>query len=160
MTLTQKKLIDLFEYCPDSGLFVRRLDNKTMTSLNTGGFVFISIDQYPYTAHRLAWLYVYGEFPKGHLTHKDGDKTNNSINNLVLPGSPESLERTRQEFMEAQQAKTPEEMYQFRYNARLGKLLGAGYKIEGNHLVRSNGEDGKTYLLMYDRYIRDLLGEK
>ena len=42
----------------------------------------VSVDDTSYLAHRLAYLYVYGEMPEGKLDHKDQDKTNNAISNL------------------------------------------------------------------------------
>jgi hypothetical protein len=102
---------------------------------------------------------VYGEFPKKHITHKDGDKTNNSINNLVLSGSPEAIEKKRQQIITIMESETPEQAYERRYNLRLGKLTAVGYKIDGKHMVKQHSDDERTYLLMYDRYIRKSMGE-
>ncbi len=118
------------------------------------------IDGQLYLAHKMAWLYVYGKFPKKHITHIDGDKTNNSINNLVLSGSPEAIEKTRQQIITIMESETPEQTWQRRYNARLGKLLAVGYKVHGNHMVKRHSEHERTFLLMYDQYIRRSMGEK
>lgn len=46
------------------------------------GYTSIRIFGKKYMAHRLAWLYVYGELPASDLDHIDGVKTNNAISNL------------------------------------------------------------------------------
>ena len=157
--ITQNRLIELFEYSPKWGLFTRRADSRTMKSVNQQGAVTLYIDGQLYLAHKMAWLYVYGEFPKKHITHKDGDKTNNSIDNLVLSGSPEAIEKKRQQIITIMESETPEQAYERRYNARLGKLLAVGYRIQGKHMVKQHNEDERTYLLMYDRYVRKAMGE-
>lgn len=43
----------------------------------------IRINGFEYQAHRLAWLYVYGEWPSKKLKHLDGDGLNNKITNLT-----------------------------------------------------------------------------
>lgn len=50
----------------------------------------ISIFNRTYLSHRLAWLYVYGDFPKDEIDHIDGNPTNNSIKNLRSATSQEN----------------------------------------------------------------------
>lgn len=86
--LTQSRLKELLSYDPETGLFTRL---STMTRHKVGsisgspqnkGYVQIMIDTRNYLAHRLAWLYVYGEFPKGQIDHINRIKTDNRIINL------------------------------------------------------------------------------
>ncbi|MDD0156969.1 HNH endonuclease signature motif containing protein, partial [Shigella flexneri] len=46
------------------------------------GYNAINIDGVRYFAHRLAWLYVYGEWPKQEIDHIDRNRRNNAISNL------------------------------------------------------------------------------
>ena len=46
------------------------------------GYVTIYIDGIQYKAHRLAWLYVYGEFPKKCTDHINENRQDNRISNL------------------------------------------------------------------------------
>ncbi len=48
------------------------------------GYVGIRLEGQLYRAHRLAWLYVYGDWPSTHLDHRDTIRTHNWIDNLRL----------------------------------------------------------------------------
>ena len=89
--LTQELLKERLEYDPETGVFTRvlRVRGKCKTytrekagSVNNSGYLIISVGNVAYRAHRLAWLYVYGEFPKKHLDHINRDRLDNRINNL------------------------------------------------------------------------------
>lgn len=88
-TLSYDKLREVLEYNPDTGEFTwaTRLSNRAIVgkragNVRTNGYINISIDNRHYLAHRLAWFYCYGSFPKKNLDHIDGDKQNNRIDNL------------------------------------------------------------------------------
>ena len=80
--LTQERLKQLLYYNPVTGIFTWR-KNRTFTALkNTEAgriasdkytyYRIIYIDNKPYKAHRLAFLYVNGCFPKDQIDHIDG----------------------------------------------------------------------------------------
>jgi len=45
-------------------------------------YIDIGIEGKVYKAHKLAWLYIYGDFPKGFLDHKNTIRNDNRITNL------------------------------------------------------------------------------
>lgn len=86
--LTQEELKEVFNYNPDTGIFVWKISRGGKTKVGdiagcneAKGYWCIRYKK-SYKAHRLAWLYVYGRFPNGQIDHIDGDKSNNRINNL------------------------------------------------------------------------------
>lgn len=46
------------------------------------GYVRLSVGGKTMLAHRVAWMFVHGDFPVGHLDHINRDKADNRISNL------------------------------------------------------------------------------
>lgn len=89
MKLSVFELKSLLDYDPDTGIFIWKVDrgnNKTKGlqagSLHVTGYIHISIDNKIYQAHRLAWLYMTGDWPDQHIDHIDRIRNNNKWNNL------------------------------------------------------------------------------
>lgn len=75
--LTVERVRELVKYDPETGEFSGR---KAQTT--TRGYRQICIDNKRYLTHRLAWFYVFGEWPRQQIDHIDQDKKNDRIGNL------------------------------------------------------------------------------
>ena len=87
--LTQERLKELFYYSPQFGIFVWKKDSgQRAKSGSIAGTTlanrYISIKIYGKCnlAHRLAFLYMTGEFPKNQGDHINGVRSDNRWNNL------------------------------------------------------------------------------
>ena len=87
--LTAEKLRMLLHYDPETGIFTRKVRTSPRIkvgdvagSVNTSGYLLISVQSRLYLAHRLAWLYVYGEWPKLTIDHVNRNTSDNRIANL------------------------------------------------------------------------------
>ena len=86
--MTREKLRHLLDYDPASGVFTWRVSKSgTKVGQVTGsieklGYLRIMIDGKSYKAHRLAWLWMTGEFPPDQIDHINRIKTDNRWENL------------------------------------------------------------------------------
>ena len=87
--LNQKTLKKYLDYDPETGIFKWKTANSHRIKVGdvartprSDGYIQIKLFNKPYLAHRLAWLYVNGEFPKDHMDHINGVKMDNRIVNL------------------------------------------------------------------------------
>lgn len=97
--LTEEILRQLLYYDPTTGVFTwltkpgderyvrtwnTRFAGKTAgrTKPNKNGYLELGIDAKLYYSHRLAWLYMTGEWPKVNIDHEDTNKSNNAWENL------------------------------------------------------------------------------
>jgi hypothetical protein len=87
--ITQKELLENLLYDKDTGIFTRKISLNTKVRVgdvaggkDTKGYVCIRVAGKTYKAHRLAWLYVYGNTPIAEIDHINGIKDDNRIANL------------------------------------------------------------------------------
>lgn len=93
MSLTQEQLKEQVRYIPETGEFIR-LTSRGVSKANSivnvrakkEGYiefrVWNGLESRKYKAHRLAWLYMTGEFPLLEIDHIDGNRANNKFDNL------------------------------------------------------------------------------
>ena len=84
--ITQKELKNLLHYCPETGAFTWIYSagaKKAGSSAGSkkSGYIYIQIDKVIYKAHRLAWLYMCGIWPKN-IDHINHVKSDNKFLNL------------------------------------------------------------------------------
>jgi hypothetical protein len=138
MTLTQETVQALFEY-RDGALFWKVSNNNFIqvgqqagTSVNDSGYHIVGIGGKTYRLHRIVFMYHYGYFPKN-VDHIDGDRANNSIENL-----------------------RPADDFENSRNSRISKRNKSGVKgvCWANHvnkwLVQVRQGNSKKYLGLYD----------
>lgn len=97
-----KSLRAKFDYNPTTGVFTyktkaaRRVDiGDEAGCLNREGYRRIRFDGNTYFAHRLAWFYMTGVWPEGHIDHINGNPSDNRITNLRQASRSENLANSR-----------------------------------------------------------------
>src|SRR5262245_57168181 len=82
------RLRELLKYIPETGDFYWKKPRRGMVqgacagTLINNGYIHIVIDGHAFKAHRLAWFYVNGVWPKQQIDHINGKRADNRICNL------------------------------------------------------------------------------
>ena len=146
-------------YDPETGKFTRiRIYNDdprrfqeigNITGNPTSrGYLEISVGYTKFSAHKLAWYFVYGEEPSENIDHVDGDKQNNKIDNLRLH-TP--LENMRNRGVNKNNTTGYNGVYltsSGKHRARIkvnGKLIGLGTFVNFEDAVTARKEANKVY---------------
>lgn len=88
--ITQKELKERLDYAPQTGIFTYKSTRGRARAGREAGCIrkdtynyrCIEINNKCYQAHRLAWLYVYGNFPDNEIDHINRIPLDNRIINL------------------------------------------------------------------------------
>jgi hypothetical protein len=89
-TITQEELKEVLDYSPETGVFTRKVSNSPRVKVGdvagsvdkANGYRYIKINGKRYLAHRLAFLYMTGEFPPEEVDHISHSKDDNRWVNL------------------------------------------------------------------------------
>lgn len=101
--LTAARLRELLHYDQETGAFHWRVfrsgralpGQRAANVTRSSGYTYIFVDGYLYAAHRLAWLYVTGNWPAKYIDHADGTKSNNAFSNLREADHRKNMENQR-----------------------------------------------------------------
>lgn len=87
--ITVERLREVLDYDQETGVFAWKISTSNSVkigdvagSINGDGYRKIKLDGREYQAHRLAWIYVTGEWPKEFIDHINSTRLDNRFSNL------------------------------------------------------------------------------
>ena len=100
--ISHSHLLDLLKYDPENGVFTWLVAPRKNTasgsaagSLKPNGYIRITINGRAYYGHRLAWFYMYGEWPSEQVDHINLIRSDNRSSNLRLATRSQNLANAR-----------------------------------------------------------------
>jgi hypothetical protein len=96
-----QRLKELLTYDPETGIFTWNICSGNARvgaaagAIKSNGYITIGIDKKRYHAHRLAWFYIYNEWPLLDIDHINRIKTDNRLCNLRVVSRSENLLNTK-----------------------------------------------------------------
>ncbi len=109
-------------YDPETGRITRLQANgqsKIAGSINYKGYRVVALKRKTYKAHRVAWLFVHGEWPREQIDHINGVRDDNRIANL----------REASHWLNAQNIRKP-------HRDSASGLLGVGVALNGRWVAK------------------------
>lgn len=86
--ITAELVRSLLIYDPLTGIFTRRVDRKRFKAgtpagrAHNRGYFQLDVLGHRFLAHRLAWMYVHGQWPTHQIDHINGIRSDNRLANL------------------------------------------------------------------------------
>lgn len=99
--IDQFALKELLDYDQETGTFTWKQNRGRVSkgdvagTLDFHGYTTITINSHKYKAHRLAWMFVKGNFPSCKIDHKNGDPTDNRWENLRIATNEQNSQNTK-----------------------------------------------------------------
>ncbi len=87
-SFTAERLREVLHYDPDTGVFTARYTHRKrkvgsiLGNVSKKGYLYFWFEGRAQAAHRMAWLYVHGEWPKDQIDHINRNPADNRIANL------------------------------------------------------------------------------
>jgi hypothetical protein len=126
LALPEADLLRVLQFDPTTGKFTWRVDRRggakagdPAGTVKPGGYIQIHACGRLHYAHRLAWLFMHGTWPSGHVDHIDGNPSNNTPANL----RDVSIATNQQNQRRAHRSNLSSGMQGVSFDARTGRWL-------------------------------------